>query len=288
MTARLRYLCVETLEQAVDALGEMGARARVLAGGTDLMVELRRGKNPPDAVVDVTRIPSLQELREEPDGTLRLGAALCHSHVADSALAQRRAPVLAQACASVGSVQVRNLGTLGGNVANAAVAADTLPALAALRAHFEVAGPQGTRRLSVDEFFRGPNRTALGPAEVLVAVLIPLQPAHGAAFLKVGRRKAAAISRLSVAAMANPETGLVRLSLGAVFPRPQRVEPAEEILHLGFDDARLEDAGQAAEAFVRRVSGERPSMRYKLPVVHATVVKALRQALAEGRSCRHE
>jgi hypothetical protein len=66
------------------------------------------------------------------------------------------------------------------------------------------------------------------------------------------------------------------------------VEPAEEILHLGFDDARLEDAGQAAEAFVRRVSGERPSMRYKLPVVHATVVKALRQALAEGRSCRHE
>lgn len=283
MSGGPRYLCPSSLGEASDLLLRLGPAARVVGGGTDLMVELRRGKAAPEAVVDVTRLPELRELREEADGTLRLGAALCHSEVADSPLVERLAPVLARACASVGSVQVRNLGTLGGNAANAAVAADTLPALAVLRARFEVGGPAGTRRLSVDEFFRSPGRTALEPGELLTALLVPLQPAHGAAFLKVGRRKAAAISRLSVAALANPRTGFARLSLGAVFPRPQRVEPAEELLHLGFDEARIEEAGAAAEAFVRRVSGERASMSYKLPVVRAAVARAVRRALAEAQ-----
>jgi CO/xanthine dehydrogenase FAD-binding subunit len=281
-----RYLAPASLDEALDALREAGSSGQVLAGGTDLLVAARRGAIEPRVLVDVTRIPDLHALDQEEDGTLRVGAALPHARVAEDPLVRKTAPLLAQACASVGSVQVRNLGTLGGNAANAAVAADTLPALAALRAHFEVAGAGGARRVSVDEFFLEPGKTVLGEAEILTAVLIPLHPLHGAAFLKVGRRRAAAISRLSVAALVNPDTGMARLSLGAVFPRPRRVEPAEEVLRSGFGEARLEEAAGAAHECVREVSGERPSMRYKLPVVRASVVKTLRRALAAWEETR--
>ncbi len=281
-----RYLRPASLEEALVALAPagVGAGARPLAGGTDLMVAVRHGRAAPGVVVDVTGLPGFRQIGEEGDGTLRLGAAVTHAEAAGSPLVRRLAPLLGQACAAVGSVQVRNLGTLGGNAANASVAADTLPALAALRAHFTVAGPAGERRVSVEEFFVGPGRTCLAPGELLAAILIPLQPAHGAAFLKVGRRRAAAISRLSVAAMANPESGLARIAVGAVFPRPQRLTQAEEVLHRGFGEDVLDEAGRAAEAAVREISGGRASMAYKLPVTRACVARALRQALAAWES----
>lgn len=274
----LGYQRPRSLGQAIDALTKGGSESRVVAGGTDLMVAARHGKARLGALVDVTAIPELRVLQEEEDGTLRIGGAVTHAEVAESAVVRERAPLLAQASACVGSVQVRNLGTLGGNAANASVAADTLPALAALRVHFEVAGPRSERRLSVEDFFHGPGHTALAPDEILVAILVPLQPRHSACFLKVGRRRAAAISRLSTAVITNPETGLARIAVGAVFPRPQRLLEAEEVVHRSFDDPRLEEAGRAAERAVREISGERPSMAYKLPVVRALVVRALREA----------
>lgn len=281
-----RYLRPATLGEAIEALQRGGEGTRAVAGGTDLIVAVRHGRAAPRAVVDVTRVPELRVLREAEDGTLLLGAAVTHAEAAESPLVRRLAPVLARACATVGSVQVRNLGTLGGNAANASVAADTLPALAALRARFEVAGSGGGRRVSLEEFFRGPGKTCLGPGELLTTIRIPLQPVHGAAFLKVGRRRAAAISRLSVAAMVNPEAGLARIAVGAVFPRPGRIAAAEEVLHRGFGEALLEEAGRAAEAAVREISGGRASMVYKLPVTRHCVTRALRQALeafATGR-----
>lgn len=281
-----RYLRPASLAQALAALQREGEGGRPVAGGTDLLVAVRHGKAAPRAVVDVTRVPELRELRKDEDGTLVLGAAITHAEAAESSLVRRLAPVLAQACAAVGSVQIRNLGTLGGNAVNASVAADTLPALAVLRARFQVAGPGGERRVALEDFFRGPGATCLAPGELVTAIRIPLEPPHGAAFLKVGRRRAAAISRLSVAVMANPESGLARIALGAVFPRPRRLTGAEEVLHRGFSGSLLEEAGAAAEAAVREVSGDRPSMAYKLPVARACVTRALRQALeafAAGR-----
>jgi len=272
-----RYLRPRSLPEALDALGRDG-ETRVVAGGTDLLVAARHGKVTLGTLVDLTAIPELRVLREDEDGTLRIGAATTHAEVAESSLVRRQAPLLAQASSWVGSVQVRNLATLGGNAVNASVAADTLPALAALRVHFAVAGPQGERRLSVEDFFQAPGNTALAADEVLVAILIPRQTPHSASFLKVGRRRAAAISRLSAAVMANPETGLARIAVGAVFPRPQRLLEAEEVVHRGFDDPQLEEAGRAVEEAVRQISGGRASMAYKLPVVRALVARALREA----------
>jgi len=272
-----RYLRPRSLAEALDLLSR-GGDARVLAGGTDLMVAARHGKVELGALVDVTAIPELRALHEDEDGTLRVGAATTHSEAAGNPLIRQRAPVLAQASAWVGSVQVRNLGTLGGNAVNASVAADTLAALAGLRAHFDVVGPRGGRRLSVEDFFQAPGQTALAADELLVAILIPRQTPHAASFLKVGRRRAAAISRLSAAVMANPETGMARIAIGAVFPRPQRLLEAEEVVHRGYDDPQLEEAGRAAAEAVRQISGGRASMSYKLPVVRALVTRALREA----------
>ncbi|MHB8765353.1 MAG: FAD binding domain-containing protein, partial [Deferrisomatales bacterium] len=117
MTAGFGYRRPAGLAEALQALDGGGPGARVLAGGTDLMVAVRRGRERPALLVDVTALPELRELREEADGTLRIGAAATHTEVADSPLVLRCAPVLARACAAVGSVAVRNLGTLGGNVA---------------------------------------------------------------------------------------------------------------------------------------------------------------------------
>jgi CO/xanthine dehydrogenase FAD-binding subunit len=205
-----------------------------------------------------------------------------HAQLARNPAVRRRAPVLAQASAAVGSVQVRNLGTLGGNVVNASVAADTLPALAALEARFETAGPGGPRALTAREFFVGPGRTALFPGELLSAVRIPGHPPHGCAFLKVGRRRAVAISRLSVAVLAEPSSAFARVAIGAVFPAPTRVAEAEEALRRSFDRTGCREAGRAAEESVRTVSGGRASMAYKLPVVRAAVERAAREALAAG------
>ncbi|MBI5444928.1 MAG: FAD binding domain-containing protein [Deltaproteobacteria bacterium] len=283
MSAAFHYLAPRSVGEALEALA--GEReGRVLAGGTDLIVAVRAGKVAPSAVVDVTGIGELQELRAEADGTLRIGAAVSHARVAMDPLVRRYAPVLARASAVVGSVQVRNLGTLGGNVVNASVAADTLPALAALEARFEVAGAHGRRVCSVDEFFLRPGRTALGPAELLVAVLVPKQPEHGYAFLKVGRRRAVAISRLSVAVLANGAEGFARVSVGAVFPRPGRLRAAEEALRRDLGDASFDAAGRAAEAEVRAVSGARASMAYKLPVVRSLVARAAREAFGAAGS----
>jgi CO/xanthine dehydrogenase FAD-binding subunit len=271
----------ESLREASDALARLPG-ARVLAGGTDLLVALRSRRAQPTALVDVTRIPELLELRQEPDGSLRLGAALSHQRLAESPLVRREAPVLARAAGSVGSVQVRNLGTIGGNVANASTAADTLPALAVSGASFEVFSLEGERVLSFEEFFTGPGRTALAPAEVLVAILLPPLAPHGAAFLKVGRRRAAAISRLSVAVLAEPRSGLARVALGAVFPTPRRVPAAEAALRSGFGADACEGAARAAEEAVRAVSGSRSSMGYKLPAIRGTVARAAAEALADA------
>ncbi len=273
-----------TVDDAVNLLCARDRRAVPVAGGTDLLVALRRGQVAPDCVVDVSGIPELGEVRLERGGTaLRVGACVTHARAAEDPLVRLHAPLLAAACAAVGSAQIRNLGTVGGNVANASPAADTLPALAALDAAVEVCGPGGSRTMPLEAFVTGPNRTALGRGELVTALRIPLLGPHRWAFEKVGRRWAVAISRLSVAVAVCPAEGWARVSLGAVFPTPRRVPEAEAALAQGFDARSADRAGEAAAAAVQAVSGGRASMGYKLPVVRELVARTARAALEGER-----
>lgn len=281
MTLPFRYVRPSSLAEALELLAASGPGARPMAGGTDLLVAIRRGAAAPETVVDLTGIPELATLEVEED-VIRVGACVTHARLASSPLVRERIPLLAHAARAVGSAQIRNLGTVGGNVANASVAADTLPALAALDAEVVVAGPQGRRRIPLADFVRGPGDTALGAGELLAALLIPMPAPHGAAFEKVGRRRAVSIARLSVAVAAAPGRGWARISIGGVFPTPRRLPEAESALANGFGPEACREAGGAAQKAVAAVSGERPSMAYKLPVVGRLVAHTARVAVARA------
>ncbi len=282
MTRPLRYLRPSTVSEVVDLLADLGPAARPVAGGTDLVVALRRREIAPETLVDLTGIPELQTLAGE-GGAVRVGACVTHARLASDPLVGRCVPLLALAARVVGSAQIRNLGTVGGNVVNASVAADTPPALVALDAAAEIAGPGGVRRVPLADFVTGPGATALGQAEILTALVVPLPGPHGAAFEKVGRRWAVSIARLSVAVAADPARGRARVSLGGVFPTPRRLPEAEAALARGFDTRAAEEAGRAAEAAVAEISGGRPSMAYKLPVVRALAARAALEAVGRAR-----
>jgi len=202
----------------------------VLAGGTDLMVEVNHGSRRPDAVVAVGRVAELREWALD-DGVLRIGAGVTYTDLMGGRLA-RLAPGLADASRTVGSPQIRNAGTIGGNLGTASPAGDTLPVLAALDAEVELASADGVRRLPLEDFITGPKRTALLDGELIVAVRVPAAvPGDTQEYLKVGTRNAMVIAAASCAVIVEPAAHRVRVGLGSVGPTPLRAPDAEAWAH---------------------------------------------------------
>ncbi len=279
----MEFRRAHTIEEAVSLLTEV-PDACLLAGGTDLMIKLRHHEIRPRRIVDISRIPALRTL-EEADGRIRLGAGVTFSQVLASPLLREKAPILPQMAAQAGAVQLRNLGTIGGNVANAALAADSLPVLIALEAEAEIAGPQGRRRERVADLVTGPGRTTLQAGEIVVAFRF-LPPEGKSLFLKVGRRNALNIARLSMSAIGHlDEAGRiaeVRLVPGAALRRTRRVTEVEGML-IGErpDEARFAEAGKRMAAVMIEASGRRWSTPYKEPVIATLTRRALRALFLE-------
>ncbi|WP_243360165.1 FAD binding domain-containing protein [Fundidesulfovibrio terrae] len=258
--------CPKSLEQLWPLLDD-GAVA--MAGGTDLLAR-RRGRAPA-FVACLERIESLCGVREE-DGFLRLGACETHSRLLRHPLVAGRLPVLARALSVLGSPLVRNMGTLGGNIVTASPAGDTLAPLYALDAVVELASRQGTRRVPLAGFILGPGRTGLQPGEIVAAVLAPL-PDAGALqhFEKVGRRKALAISVVSLAAViATDSQGVVtqaRLAFGSVGPTVARCPRAEALLAgRRLDRESLLAAGEALRGEISPIDDLRATAAYRRDV----------------------
>lgn len=276
------YVRVETCAEAAVLLAETSIASRLLAGGTDLLVVAHKEGASWDRLVDVSRVEEMQGIYEEA-GALYVGAAVTHAEVADSRLIREQVPALAEASHSVGSPQIRNRGTLGGNIANAAACADTLPALVCLGAVAEIVTPAGQTEMPVSELVTGVNRTALPADGVIRRFRIPKPPAGSrTAFVKLGRRQAQSISRLSLACLGRlDDRGLaadVRLTPGACTSQTQRFSAAEAVL-LGKapTDALAREAGAAAAAQMVAIAGRRWSTAYKEPALTALVERALRQ-----------
>lgn len=264
-----RVLLPETLDQLWAAL-EREPKARLLAGGTDLLVRLRACNEKPPALIGLERLAELRKVRLE-DETLRLGALVSHAALARDPLVRREALVLARAAAEIGGPAIRNMGTLGGNVCTASPAGDGLAALAALQARVELLSAQGIRCLDLGDFVLGPGRTALAPGEIIAALLVPrsrrFQVQH---FEKVGRRAALAVSVVSLAALVRLDKGKVaeaRLALGSVGPVVLRCPEAESLL-LGRPLTRtaLERAARAVRQAVRPIDDVRASAGYRRQV----------------------
>ena len=282
------YYRPDTLEQALALMNEHTGAIKPYAGGTDLMVHLREQGghlSGVDAFLDVTRLPELRMIQEAGDH-IRIGAAVTHTEVADSPLIGQYAAALCEASASVGSTQIRNAGTIGGNVCNGSLAADTLSVLTALSAVVELQSVDGVREVEVSNLYLGRGKMDIRPNELVVAITIPILRDYRFSFIKLGRRKALAISRMNVAVAMKVDGDVVedvRIAPGCVFSKPERAFGAETLLRgKVFSEELFEEAGKAVSAQMIERTGVRWSTEYKQPVIEALTVRALRMTMGSA------
>jgi xanthine dehydrogenase small subunit len=267
-----------TVAEACALLRQEPLRS-VVAGGTDLLVQAKDGARTLD-VIDVTGIGELRAI-EERDGGLWIGAGATHTDLLRSPLVARYAPALPQACAVIGGPQIRNRGTLGGNLANASPAADTVPALFVAEAKVEIAGADGRRSLPVEQFVLGRRETALQGGELITAVLVPRRDGVRGSFLRLGQRQAQAISKVSVAVSwqgTAEKPSQVRVAFGAVAPTVVRATAAEAILEQR-GVAGLDEACDAAMAAVTPIDDLRSTAEYRRAMAAVLLERAVRAAL---------
>jgi xanthine dehydrogenase FAD-binding subunit len=278
------YERVETCAEAVKLLGDASRRSRLLAGGTDLLVIVHKEGAQWDRLIDVSRVAEMRGIMEDGEA-IYVGAAVTHAEAAANLLIQQHLAALAEACLSVGSPQIRNRGTVGGNIANAAACADTLPALVCLGAVARIVTPGGETEIPVGDLVNGVNCTTLPAGSVIREFRIP-RPLNGTrqAFVKLGRRQAQAISRLSLACVGrldgNGRVADVRVTPGACTSQTQRFDAAEALL-LGRvpTEELVREAGAAAAAQMVAIAGRRWSTAYKEPALAALVERGLRRVL---------
>ena len=277
----------KSLSDAVQALVRLGPDARVLAGGTDLLVQMRTGMRRPAAVVDVKGIPELMEINLSETG-LRLGAAVPCWDLCQREDVRRMYPGVVEAAELIGSMQIQGRASVGGNVCNGSPAADTSPALIAAEAHCVIAGPTETRRIAIDAFFRGPGQTVLGPDEVLVAFELPRrEPGTADAYLRFiprGEMDIAVVGAgVQVTRDASGRCTAARVALGAVAPTPIPVPAAADaLIGTSLDEACLEAAAEAARAAADPISDKRGPADYRRHV--AGVLTRRAAAIAAQRA----
>lgn len=280
-----------TIEEAVALLARHGDRAKVLAGGTDLVLDLKAGKAAPEALIWVGRIPKVAAI-ERRNGHLRIGAAVTGNMLLGSAAVRQAALPLALAAEAFGAPAVRDMATLGGNVVTASPAGDLSIALLALAAVAELAGPRGQRRVPVGDLFVGPRRSAIAPDELLLGFEVPAPGGRsGGGFVKLGPRQALAISVVCAAASVTITDGgtcaEARIALGAVAPTPLRARGAEAALRgRRLDAAALAHAADQAVAETSPISDVRGSAWYRRRVTPAVVRRALEAAAARAAGGR--
>jgi carbon-monoxide dehydrogenase medium subunit len=281
------YSAPRSLDEATALLKQHGANARPMAGGTDLILMMTDRAVSPAVVVDVTHIPELTVFEWGADGSLTMGAATPFRTLETSDRVRRTFPGLAEAASEVGSWQIRNLGTVGGNLCTASPSAEIAPILYVLDAQVRVTGPRGERKLPIQQFITGVRRTALEPDELLVDVRVPAPGQRAAShYIKLKERQKMDIAFVGVAAAVDLETGdgVVReasIALGAVAPTPIRASKAEATLRgQRLTDAVLDEVGREAAEAARPISDVRASADYRTEMVNVLTKRAVRQALA--------
>jgi CO/xanthine dehydrogenase FAD-binding subunit len=286
------YFEPATIAEAIEILTEKGGGAYPLAGGTDLLVRMKKGEIKPSTLVNLKGIPGLAQVEKEPEKGLHIGALAKISDIEHSFWARSDYPLLAEAAGLLGSPAIRNLGTLGGNIGRASPASDMVPSLIVLRARVFVQGSREKRELDVESFFKGPGSTILAFGEIIPSVLLPsVAPQSGAAYLKLGIREGMECALAGVAAFLtlsgrDHEVQDARVALAAVAPIPMRAKRAEGVLLSGsLSKERIREAARVAAEESNPVSDMRASASYRKEMVKVLASRALEMALqrAQGR-----
>jgi len=279
------FLRATSAQHAVELLAANGPAVKTLAGGTDLMADYKSDTHGIKAIVDITGAEDLKGIAITDEG-LRIGALATHSEIMASPLIRDLFPALVEAAHTIGAVQTRNLGTIGGNLVTCVPSMDSGPTLAALDAEVRIASPEGTRRLPLADLFVGPRKTALRFDEILVDIVIPERNVgKPTAFLKFGLRKGQALALVNVAAASwiDAKTRAFRdpaIALGAVAPTVIRAPEAERYLAgRPVSDEAMVEAGRLAVEDARPISDFRASAEYRRDLIAVLTRRALAKAL---------
>ena len=284
------YVAPKSLSEAVSLLEQKGERARVLSGGTDLIVQVRENRRDVDLIVDGKKIAELMELSFDSQSGLTLGACVPCVRFYEDARISRLYPGLNDAALLIGGTQIQNRASFGGNLCNSSPAADSIPALIAHSAVCLIAGSGGTHTVAVEDFCTGPGRNVLGPKELLVSFHVPPPPKNfGAHYLRFIPRNEMDIAVVGCGASLEMESDLrtvkkARVSLGAVAPTPLLVaEAAAELEGRELDDGAIEKAAAAARAAARPITDMRGTEEYRVHLAGVLTRRALETSLERAK-----
>ena len=273
-----------TLAEASRLLRENGPGGRFLAGGTDLVIAMKEKGLLPKYIVDLKRVPGLAGIRENGDGSLSIGALTTMYAIETSPVIKKKYPFLAQSAAEVGSIQIRNRATVGGNMANATPSADVAPSLIALNATANIAGAAGERTLPMEDFFRGPGQNAMSADEILTEIRIPKTgPQLVGEYIKFSPRDMMDLAYVGVAVAYNlgddKKCSGVRIVLGAVAPTPIRAKNSEALLEgQVLTEEIAAKVGDEAARESKPISDVRSSADYRRAMVGAMTKRAILNA----------
>ena len=277
----VEYIRPENLSEALDFLKVKGIESKILAGGTDIMVDLRSGALNTRHLLDVSRLDDLKKV-EVIDGKLSIGAAVTIAELLESETIAASAPALRRAADKFASKQIRNVATIGGNVAHCSPCGDTIPPLLIHEAQAVVANPQGQRNVTIEEMASGPYHCSLHPNELITHFVLEPRPPEVdfADFQKIGRRQELAIARMSMAAMASKQDddsiSFLRFALGSCTPTPHRFYEIEEFL-IGKvpTEETLWQAGKLLAEKMLEITGRRSSAVYKEPAIQGLFMRMM-------------
>jgi len=279
------YHVPKSVSEALDLLTKYGETAKVFAGGTDLLVSMKKREIAPEHLINLKGIAELKGIHHDPREGIRIGALVTLEEIEHSKIVKDKFCVLWDAVNVMASSQVRSLGTIGGNLCSAVPSADTAPPLIALGASVKMVGIHGERSVLVENFFRGPKESVLQRNEILTQILLPNPPQRSSgAYLKLMRRSALDLAIVGVAAFLrlDPNKQIcsdARIALGAVAPTPIRAPMAEEILiHKEIDEVLAGVAGKVASMVCRPIDDIRSSLEYRCNMVEVLTKRAVMDA----------
>jgi carbon-monoxide dehydrogenase medium subunit len=288
---RFEYLSPETTEEAFALLAQYGPKTKVIAGGTDLVPQMRWGEIRPEVVLGLGRIPDLQEIQFDHKGGLKLGALCKIGTIESSPIIRENYPILAQAASVLACTEIRNRATVGGNCCTAAPSADMPPSLLVLRARAVIASENGERVVPLEDFFLGPKKTVLDTHELLVRLeMPPIRPNSAGEYIKLGRRNAMEIAMIGVAALITlrPRDNTceeAKLALATAAPTPIRCKEAEQVLTgKKLDKETIESAAEAASREASPRTSWRSTEAYRRDMIRVLTRRAIQGAMDKIKS----
>jgi carbon-monoxide dehydrogenase medium subunit len=280
------YYSPDSVTETCESLDRFGSKAKILSGGTDVISKVKNGLFVPEILISLKNLEELKKIEYVAGKGVVIGARATHNDLVNSTVLNDKYLSVSEAAHHMASNQIRNIGTVGGNLCNAVPSADLPPILIALGATIKLVRSNGERIMLLEDFFTGPMKTVIAPNEILTEIVIPDQPSTGSNYIKFGLRQSGALAvvGVAVAVIVNGETMTeARIAIGAAAPTPIRARAAEDFLRgKTISDELLAEAGVIASTESKPISDIRGSAEYRRDLVRVFTKRALHKAINEG------